>query len=61
MNNQKIEPLNVSIMDAATMIGCSRSMIYILLDQGKLASVKMGSRRLVVVASIHALNASLAG
>lgn len=53
MNNSEV--LLVAIPEAARMLGISRSSVYRLLDQGKLATVKMNQRRLVTVASIRAL------
>lgn len=52
--------LNVSIPEAARALGISRSVTYELLNAGKLKSVKIGSRRLVTVASVMAFADSLA-
>lgn len=55
-----LEPLNVSIPDAARLLGCGRSTVYSLLSTGQLRSIHIGSRRLVMLASIHELNDALA-
>jgi excisionase family DNA binding protein len=55
-----IEPLNVAIPEAARLLGIGRSTAYELLGAGKLKSVKIGSRRLVTVASVRAFADSLA-
>ena len=49
------ESLFVSIIDAGKMLGCGRSTTYRLLNDGKLKAVKLGTRRLVSVTSIHEL------
>lgn len=38
--------------EAAKYLGVSRRMVYDLLDQGELASVKIGSRRLIRVGEL---------
>jgi excisionase family DNA binding protein len=44
-----------SIREAASMCGVSRATLYRLLRQGKITTIKIGSRRLVPEASIDAL------
>jgi len=46
--------LTVSIKTAAAMIGIGRSTLYGLLDVGEIETIKVGRRRLVVVASLRA-------
>lgn len=60
MNQQSIEPINASILEAAKALGVGRSTIYELLNNRKLQSVKIGTRRLVTTASIRAFAAELA-
>lgn len=55
-----METLNVAIPEAARALGIGRSGVYELLNAGKLKSVKIGSRRLVTVASVKAFSDSLA-
>lgn len=50
-----IEPLFVTIPEAGNLLGVKRSTIYRLLDDGRLRATKLGSRRLVSVASIREL------
>ena len=47
-----------SIREAARMCGVSRATLYRLLKEGKIASIKIGSRRLI---REDQLNALLAG
>lgn len=55
---RKVEPhpeaVLMSVTDAAKALGVGRSTAYILMGEGKLVAVKIGSRRLVKVDSIHA-------
>lgn len=56
-----IQPILVSVDDARTMLGgIGRTRTYALISEGKLESVKLGKRRLVMVSSIHALIAEAA-
>ncbi len=55
-----MDALHTSIPNAAHALGIGRSATYLLLDAGKLKSVKIGSRRLVTVASVKAFADSLA-
>jgi excisionase family DNA binding protein len=54
-----MEPLNVSIVEAARILGIGRSKAYELLAAQKLEAVKLGARTLVRVASIKAFSDSL--
>jgi excisionase family DNA binding protein len=54
-----IEPLFVPIPEAGQALGIKRSTVYRLLDEGSLKGTKLGSRRLVSVASIRELAAKL--
>jgi excisionase family DNA binding protein len=49
-----IEPLSVDIPGACQLIGLGRSKLYELLANGEIASVKIGKRRLIVVAELRA-------
>lgn len=51
MNNQYL----CSVIDAAKMLGIGRTKIYEMLAKGALASMQIGSRRLVKMDSIKAL------
>jgi len=48
------EPLTVPIRTAATMLGIGRSTLYELLDAGEIETIKVGRRRLVLVAGLKA-------
>ncbi len=48
-------PITTTVQDAASLIGVSRNSIYRLLNEGKIASVKIRGRRLVKTDSLHAL------
>ncbi len=55
-----VQPLYVSIPEAATMAGISRSFIYEVLATNGIRSIKVGRRRLVEVESIKQWQASFA-
>lgn len=48
-------PITVRIKDACRMTGIGRSKLYLLIAEGKLETVKIGSMTLVRVSSIEAL------
>ncbi len=50
-----IEPLLMSVPHTAHVIGCSESKTWLLISDGTLDSVKIGTRRMVKVASARAL------
>lgn len=50
-----ITPLSVSMADAANMIGVSRSRMYELDAEGRVRTVRVGGRRLVLVSSLREL------
>ena len=52
---KRMEPLAVSILDAARLTSLCRSTIYELLKAGKLRSIKVGGRHLVDYGSIKDL------
>jgi excisionase family DNA binding protein len=54
-DNMVPERLAVSIAEAGLLIGVSRTTIYKLIDAGLLATVTIGRRRLVLIASINEL------
>lgn len=49
-----IEPLNVSIVEAARIVGCGRSKLYELVNTHALPVIKLGRRTLVPVAALRA-------
>jgi len=57
--NAAIERLAVKPLEAALMLGESRSTVYRLIHAGKLEAVKRGVTTLVLVHSIHRHLASL--
>jgi excisionase family DNA binding protein len=50
----RIEPLSVDIPGACQLTGLGRSKLYELLAKGEIASVKIGKRRLILVAELRA-------
>ena len=52
---QKQERRALSIKEAAQSCGLSRATVYRLIADGKLITLKIGSRRLVTVAALDAL------
>ena len=54
-NRPQFEPLAVSMADAANMIGVSRSRMYELDGEGRVRTVHVGKRRLVLVSSLREL------
>lgn len=48
-----MDPIFVSIREAARLLGLSRSRVYELLNEGALETKKVGVRRLVRVSSIR--------
>jgi excisionase family DNA binding protein len=59
MTPESLPPRFVGIKQAARDLGISRAGLYRLLDAGDIESVHIGRRRLVVVASLDALEAEL--
>ena len=55
-----MEPLSVTVNEAAKILGVSRTFIYVsLINTGKLKTIKLGNRTLVTTASIRGLVESL--
>jgi excisionase family DNA binding protein len=52
-DGSKPPPLFVSALEAAHLLGLSRTRIYELLDLGLLVGGREGKRRLVSLASVH--------
>lgn len=50
-----MDPLTVSISDAAKALGVGRTTIYKLIEDGLLATIHIGRRQLVKTASIRRL------
>jgi excisionase family DNA binding protein len=55
-----MEPIAVSINDAAKALGLGRTSIYQMIANGRLEAFRLGRRRLVTVASIRRLAAQAA-
>lgn len=49
----EVEKIAVRIPTAAAMLGLSRSKFYLLMDDGEIATIKVGKARLVIVQSLH--------
>ncbi|WP_260598305.1 helix-turn-helix domain-containing protein [Sphingomonas endolithica] len=50
-----MDPITVSIENASKALGLNMTSVYGLINEGKLATVKIGRRRLVKADSIRAL------
>lgn len=50
-----MEPVTISITGAAKALGLGRTTIYGLIADGRLESIKVGSRHLIKTASIRQL------
>jgi excisionase family DNA binding protein len=50
-----MQALSVTVAAAAKMTGLGRTTIFELLKAGRLRSAKIGSRRLILVSSLHEL------
>jgi excisionase family DNA binding protein len=51
----RVEPVVVTVADAAAMLSIGRSRVYELIQGGDLASVKIGASRRVTIKSIRKL------
>ena len=51
--SSRVEPVVVTVADAATMLSVGRSRVYELIARGELASVKLGASRRVTIKSIR--------
>ncbi|BDU70254.1 hypothetical protein GETHOR_23550 [Geothrix oryzae] len=49
-----VERLAVRVEEAAEILGIGRSMLFILLKEGRLKSVKIGKRRLIPMLELEA-------
>jgi excisionase family DNA binding protein len=62
MNNKnQMKPVTVTVENALRLSGLGRTKLYELMNQGRLKTVKIGRRRLVVFASLEALVANGGG
>jgi excisionase family DNA binding protein len=52
--NSTVEPIAVSPAEAARLAGIGRTTIYAAISSGELSSLKLGKRRLIVVAALRA-------
>lgn len=59
MKESIVDPINLSIIDSARLLGIKRSKLYELINAGHLETAKLGTRTLVRVASIKAFSDSL--
>lgn len=50
-----MEPITISINDAAKALGLGRTSIYALINEGRLETVKFGRRRLIKTETIRRL------
>ena len=52
--NPALEPLQVDVVEAARLLGYSRSTIYLMLDRGELPSTRHNTARRIPVAALRA-------
>ncbi|WP_341712137.1 helix-turn-helix domain-containing protein [Erythrobacter sp.] len=50
-----IEPIAMRVRDACRYLGIGRSTLYVLIGQGELDIVKLGSSTLILTASLQSL------
>lgn len=55
----QIEPINISVPEAARFLGCCRAKLYQLFAAGQVRAVKQGRRTLVPVESLRQYAQSL--
>jgi excisionase family DNA binding protein len=53
--DESLDPVTVTIPDALRLSGLGRTKLYELLTKGEIQSVRVGTRRLIVFASLKAL------
>jgi excisionase family DNA binding protein len=59
MPEAKLDPVAVTVAEAAVMLRMSRSAVYLAISKGRLKAVKVNSQTLVPVSFIHEFLASL--
>ena len=52
---QKSNPITVTVEEALRLIGIKRTFFYSLLKDGKIKTIKIGNRRLVIYTSLEEL------
>ena len=53
--NNKPEPLTVTVQEGERIIGIGHTKMYELINSGKIKTIKIGQRRLIVYSSLKAL------
>jgi excisionase family DNA binding protein len=53
MNTGLNQRITISVDEAMSAIGVGKTLLYELLNDGSLRSIKVGKKRLVIVESIH--------
>jgi excisionase family DNA binding protein len=56
--NTKLEPLTVSVAEAAELLGVSARSVWLMLAKGTLPATRLGRRTLVPLAAVKALVAA---
>lgn len=54
-----IPPLNLSVLQTAGVLGVSKSLVYVFMERGDLAYIKIGARRLIPVDGLMAFQRRL--
>ncbi len=52
---EQLEPLAYSIAEACKVTSCGRTLIYLMISQGRLETRKVGKRTLIPAASLRRL------
>ena len=55
MTQSKLKPVAVSVRTAGHLSGLGRTRLYELINEGRIASVSVGRRRLISLASLEEL------
>ncbi|MBB5343168.1 excisionase family DNA-binding protein [Tunturibacter empetritectus] len=59
MNTALNQRITISVDEAMSATGIGKTMLYELLGDGSLRSIKLGKKRLIIVESLHELIASM--
>lgn len=54
-DNEKLDRLAYSVTEAAQVLGLGKTTVYSLMDSGKLPFCRIGTRRRIRSADLHAL------
>lgn len=55
MSELNLKPITLTVNDTLKIVGCGRTMLYSMIKEGKIKTILIGRRRLVVFASLEEL------